>query len=98
MGHRKGAIRDQPKGHAISDDTARTIREATPELWTRDQVAAYLGIAPDSVRRQMTRWGIQRHDTIRHPESGRALARYPAGQVRARHAARPGSGARTDLR
>ncbi|MYS36368.1 hypothetical protein K388_07166 [Streptomyces sp. KhCrAH-43] len=69
----------------------------TPELWTRDEVADYLGIAPGSVRKQMSRWGIHRHDTIRHPDSGRALARYPVDQIRERQAARPGSGARTDL-
>lgn len=68
----------------------------TPELWTRDQIAGYLGIAPGSVRRQMSRWGIERTDTVRHPDSGRPLARYPADQVRDRHADRPGQGARTD--
>ncbi|TRV72586.1 hypothetical protein FKN01_29820 [Streptomyces sp. 130] len=68
----------------------------TSELWTRDEVADYLGIAPGSVRRQMSRWGIERTDTIRHPHSGRALARYSAAAVKAARAAAPGQGARTD--
>ncbi|WUT01682.1 hypothetical protein OHA46_33535 (plasmid) [Streptomyces sp. NBC_00708] len=69
----------------------------TPELWTRDEVADYLGIAPGSVRRQMSRWHIDRTDTIRHPVSGRAVARYPADPIRRQNAVRPGPGARTDL-
>ncbi|MEE4491628.1 hypothetical protein [Streptomyces sp. BE230] len=65
-------------------------------LWTAAEAADYLGIAPGSVRKQMSRWGIERTDTIRHPDSGRPVARYPADEIRAQHATRPGPGARTD--
>jgi hypothetical protein len=65
-------------------------------LWDAKEVAAHLSIDPDSVRRQLSRWGIQRADTG-ESESGRMTALYSAAKVRAAHAARPGRGARTDL-
>ncbi|MGP3636212.1 hypothetical protein ACTU45_23115 [Streptomyces sp. 24-1644] len=55
----------------------------TTELWTIDQAAHHLGIQPGSARGLLSRRKIQRVDTIRHPESGRPLARYRADEVRA---------------
>ncbi|MFI9012567.1 hypothetical protein ACIGZI_00875 [Streptomyces griseus] len=55
----------------------------TTELWTIDQAAEHLGIKKDSARGLLSRRGVHRVDTIRHPESGRPLARYPADEVRA---------------
>jgi hypothetical protein len=65
-------------------------------LMSKEEVAAYLGIAAGSVPRQMSRWSI-----VAVPErivSGRTESRYPAVEVVARAAGRPGRGARTDLR
>ncbi|MFF6904511.1 hypothetical protein ACFY9Q_01045 [Streptomyces sp. NPDC012389] len=55
----------------------------TTELWTIDQVAAHLKIQKGSARGLLSRRGVERVDTIRHPVSGRPLARYPADKVRA---------------
>lgn len=66
------------------------------EMWDVQQVADHLGIAPASVRRQMSRWEIQRVSTGQS-EAGRVTALYNAAKVRSAHAARPGRGARTDL-
>lgn len=66
------------------------------EMWDAQQVAAFLGISPDSVRRQMSRWGIQRFGTGQS-QAGRMTALYNAAQVREAQASRPGRGARTDL-
>ncbi len=57
--------------------------DTTPELWTIDVAAAHLGIQEGSARGLLSRRGVRRVDTIRHPESGRPLARYPADAVRA---------------
>ncbi|MYW09986.1 hypothetical protein GT034_16740 [Streptomyces sp. SID2563] len=59
----------------------------TPELWTRGEVADYLGIAPDSVRRQLSRRKIRRAGTG-ESAAGRITALYNADQVRAARAAR----------
>ncbi|HEY3478576.1 MAG TPA: hypothetical protein VGL02_06695 [Streptomyces sp.] len=62
------------------------------EVWTTEQVAAYLDIPTSSVRKYMTRWGVTAHD--RAPGKGGAN-RYLADQVRAAKAAAPGKGNRT---
>ncbi|MEU1824152.1 hypothetical protein ABZ502_17210 [Streptomyces abikoensis] len=62
---------------------------------SRDEVARYLNIAPGSVRRQMSRWGIEAEYAL--GPSGRAEARYPAVAVQASAARRPGRGHRSDL-
>lgn len=69
--------------------------DTTPELWTIDVAADHLGIQEGSARGLLSRRGIERVDTIRHPKSGRALARYPADEVRALAADRR-PGRRTD--
>ncbi|WP_405413955.1 hypothetical protein [Streptomyces rubiginosohelvolus] len=69
--------------------------DATPELWTIDVCATHLGIQEGSARGLLSRRGVLRVDTIRHPESGRPLARYPADKVRAVAADRR-PGRRTD--
>lgn len=62
------------------------------EVWTTDDVAEHLGISPTSVRKTLTRWGVQPHD--RAP--GRAGAnRYLAQEVREAAAKAPGKGNRT---
>ncbi|MCF2130098.1 hypothetical protein L1I79_27250 [Strepomyces sp. STD 3.1] len=66
------------------------------ETWDVQQVATFLEISPDSVRRQMSRWSIPRAGTGQS-EAGRMTALYSAAKVRAAHKARPGRGARTDL-
>lgn len=53
------------------------------ELMTRDQVAAHLGISPESVRSWARRWGVR---------SG-----YSRLDVEAALALRTGQGRRTDL-
>ncbi|MFD8919477.1 hypothetical protein ACFV0Y_16860 [Streptomyces sp. NPDC059569] len=73
----------------MADDT-------TSELWTIDICAAHLGIKEPSARGLLSRRGVLRVDTIRHPESGRALARYAADEVRAVAASRR-PGRRSDL-
>ena len=74
------------------------MEDPNPELWTADQVADYLGAASTgSARRTLSRWGV-RAVAYRPGPSGRPQAYYRADEVRAAHAARPGKGARTDLR
>lgn len=63
------------------------------ELWTVSMVAKYLGYtgaaANGSARKQLSRWGI----TSEGREPGRrGESQYPADQVKAAHASRPGSG------
>ncbi|MFB8241983.1 hypothetical protein ACFC58_36160 [Kitasatospora purpeofusca] len=71
----------------------------TVELWTIDQVADYLGAASaKSASRTLSRWGIRATRYTPHPASGRPRAEYPADDVRAAAANRPGRGTRTDLR
>lgn len=55
----------------------------TDEVMSRDQVAAHLGISPESVRSWARRWGVR---------SG-----YSRADVEAAVARRTGQGARTDL-
>ncbi|MFF9559322.1 hypothetical protein ACF1DY_26325 [Streptomyces albus] len=73
-------------------------REEQSDLWPISQVAKYLGYsgssATGSARKQLHRWGIT--------PAGRAPGRggenlYPADQVKAAHASRPGRGYRSDL-
>ncbi|WP_228916868.1 hypothetical protein [Streptomyces sp. DH20] len=66
--------------------------DTTLELWDAQQVADFLGVQPGSVRRQLSRWGIERAGTGTSA-AGRITALYRADQVRAAHAARPGRGA-----
>lgn len=62
-----------------------------PELWDAQQVAEFLGVQPASVRRQLSRWGIERAGTGTS-KAGRITALYRADQVREAHADRPGRG------
>jgi hypothetical protein len=64
-------------------------------LMSKYEVAEYLGIAPGSVARQMSRWEIEA-EYVRGA-SGRSEARYPAEAVRTAASSRPGQGRRTDL-
>ncbi|WP_097982837.1 hypothetical protein [Streptomyces sp. f150] len=57
--------------------------DTTPELWTTEVCAEYLGIKPKSASGTLSRRGVKRFDTIRHPKSGRAVARFNADEVRA---------------
>jgi len=72
--------------------------ERPPELWTINEVAAYLDIQPSSARGALSRMGVRAHSFRPHPTSHRAQALYNPEQVKAAHAARPGQGARTDRR
>lgn len=69
----------------------------TEELWSINEVAAYLGIKPASARGTLSRWGVR---AVRHElgPSGRPEGRFSAVEVRAAAASRPGRGARTDQR
>lgn len=58
----------------------------TDQLMPRDEVAALFGIAPSAVRSTLRRYGITE-------QRG-----YPRERVEAAAAARPGRGARTDLK
>ncbi|MGW0347551.1 hypothetical protein ACWDX8_13215 [Streptomyces anthocyanicus] len=86
-------------GRTTSIGKIRAVQEGRLqdfEAWDVQQVATFLGIRPDSVRRQMSRWDIPRAGTG-ESQAGRVTALYNAAQVRAAHAARPGRGTRTDL-
>jgi len=72
--------------------------ERPPDLWTIGDVAAYLGIQPSSARGALSRMGVRAHSFRAHPTSHRAQALYDPEQVKAANAARPGKGARTDLK
>lgn len=69
--------------------------DTTPELWTTEEAANHLGIKPKSASGLLSRRGVQRVDTIRHPVSGRDIARFNADEVRAVAADRR-PGRRTD--
>lgn len=66
------------------------------ELWTIEDVAAYLGVQPSSARGALSRMRVRAHSFRPHPDSNRAQALYDPERVRAAHADRPGQGARTD--
>lgn len=66
----------------------------TNDLWTTAEVAEYLKVQVKTADKQLRRWGIA--PTGRQPGRG-GQNLYPADQVRQRHQARPGPGARTDL-
>ncbi|ROQ69161.1 hypothetical protein EDD93_3658 [Streptomyces sp. 840.1] len=70
------------------------MTDPTPELWTRDDIATHLGIAPGSVRRWISRHQVPRVDFVE--VAGRPMARYRAADVRTAAASAPGRGARTD--
>ncbi|MFE7485519.1 hypothetical protein [Streptomyces sp. NPDC057552] len=100
----KDAARDALiQAEADADHARRALAEVAPvigrdgrqsETMTRDEVADYLGIAPVSVSKRMSRWGI---DAVKEHRPRRGQARYPAAEVQAKAAARPGQGFRTDL-
>jgi hypothetical protein len=71
--------------------------ERPPDLWTIDDVAAYLGIQPSSARGALSRMGVRAHSFRPHPKSHRAQALYDPEQVKSANAERPGRGSRTDL-
>lgn len=53
-----------------------------PELWTRHEIAGYLGIAVGSVNSKIARAGdLEPVDTIRD-DNGRLINRYSATQIR----------------
>ncbi|MFI1485814.1 hypothetical protein [Streptomyces sp. NPDC020747] len=71
--------------------------ERPPDLWTIDDVAAYLGIQPSSARGALSRMRVRARSFRAHPQSHRAQALYNPEQVKTANAARPGRGKRTDL-
>ena len=66
-------------------------------LWTIAEVAAHLGIQPGSARGTLSRWGVQAVER-RIDDHGRVHSLYDPDEVKAARAARPGQGARTDLK
>ncbi|MDX2837963.1 hypothetical protein PV377_02915 [Streptomyces ipomoeae] len=68
------------------------------DLWTIEQVAAYLGVKPSSARGALSRMEVRAHSFRPHPTSRRAQALYDPEQVKTANAERPGKGARTDRR
>ncbi|MCX4554352.1 MULTISPECIES: hypothetical protein [unclassified Streptomyces] len=77
---------------ALQPDEEDLVQHPT---MSSDEVAQYLGIAPGSVRRQMSRWEIEAE--YERGLSGRTEAFYPRAEVEARAARRPGRGHRSDL-
>ncbi|MER7696153.1 hypothetical protein [Streptomyces sp. NPDC096095] len=69
--------------------------DTTPELWTTEEAAEHLGIKPKSATGLLSRRGVKRVDVIRHPVSGRAVARWRADEIRSVAADRR-PGRRTD--
>lgn len=68
-----------------------------PELWNIDEAAAFLGAASGkSATRTISRWGIKAAAYGRS-DNGRPMSLYPADEIRAAKASRPGRGTRTDL-
>ncbi|MGH3415853.1 MAG: hypothetical protein ACRDSS_05260 [Actinocrinis sp.] len=68
------------------------------DLWSIEQVRAYLGAASTgSARRTLSNWGVAAVTYGRSP-SGRAQAMFDSEQVEAAKQGRPGRGARTDKR
>ncbi|THA29228.1 hypothetical protein E6R18_25315 [Streptomyces sp. A1277] len=63
------------------------------ELWTIDRVVEELGFKGDSAkgtaRKTLSRWGVDRHDMVDHPDSGRPQARYKSADVKAAQVAAP---------
>lgn len=56
----------------------------TTELWTAEEVAAYVGqSSPHAARSWLSRNGIRRCGQRDHEESGRPQSLYPANHVRA---------------
>ncbi|MFJ4966016.1 hypothetical protein ACIP6P_26825 [Streptomyces sp. NPDC088729] len=87
---------------AAADHARQALAEVAPETedgergetMSKNEVAQYLGIAPGSVRKQMSRWGIE---ATGERGKKRLEARYPTAEVQARAARRPGRGHRSDL-
>ncbi|MFF0052578.1 MULTISPECIES: hypothetical protein [unclassified Streptomyces] len=72
------------------------MSDPEPTTWTIAEVAEYIGAAStDSARRTLSRWGVRA--TGREPGRGGASL-YDREQVRTAKAARPGRGARSDLK
>ncbi len=70
--------------------------EPEPATWTLAEVATYIGASStDSARRTLSRWKVRA--VGREPGRGGASLYDPA-EVRAAKEARPGRGARTDLK
>lgn len=65
----------------------------TGELWTKHDVAAFLGIAVTSVLKTLQRWGVEIAE--RRIEGGRVTNYYRADDVRSKAASAPGKGNRT---
>ncbi|PWG13876.1 hypothetical protein DF268_08365 [Streptomyces sp. V2] len=60
-------------------------------LWTIAEVAAHLGVKPDSARGNLSRWKVRARER-RIDEQGRAYSLYDPDEVRKAYAARPGRG------
>ncbi|MFJ6729336.1 hypothetical protein ACIQPQ_30990 [Streptomyces sp. NPDC091281] len=67
------------------------------KLWTIAEVAAHLGVRPGSARGTLSRLGVKATER-QIDDRGRAYSLFDPDEVRAAQAARPGRGARTDLR
>lgn len=88
------AVRNGQNPLYLRGDLIVTHRHQRPDdVWDVDRVAHELGIAPDSVRRTMSRCGVE---PIGRDTAGRN--RYPAAEVMQAASDRPGRGARTDRR
>ncbi|MGW4954563.1 hypothetical protein [Streptomyces parvulus] len=72
------------------------MSDPEPTTWTLAEVADYIGAASTgSARRTLSRWGVRA--TGREPGRGGASL-YDREEVKAAKAARPGRGARSDLK
>ena len=78
--------------------TSNERGEENRELWTIDQVTEFLGASSTgSARRTLSRWGVEAA-VYRRGANNRVQAVYDAEQIRSTAKARPGRGARTDLK
>jgi hypothetical protein len=87
------AAAEKAEREEVAAETAlrALLPDAAPSgTMSRDEVADYLGIAPASVPKYMSRWDVA--TTYEPGPSGRPKARYDAAQVTAKAAARPGRG------
>lgn len=64
--------------------------DTSPELWTVQQTADYLGITEPSARKQASLWKITR--TYVPNEKGRVEVRYSADEIREKRANPPRRG------
>jgi hypothetical protein len=77
-------------------DLGTIVEHWDPDVeWTRDETAQQIGVDPESVTKILSRWGVQ---PVRRAPGRGGQSIFNAYEVRVAQGARPGQGARTDLK